>query len=183
MVEHQKDTKGRKTPALGRLQVRRVEARRLLGGIAERTFATLEQEGVIVPAKRGRGGRPSIYDLTTIVPAYLAHISGQRPANDRDARARRDLAVAELNELRVQKERGDLLPRHVVIAEGQAYTKAWTAKVRHWPRRARQEGFITTPDQEAGLTMLCRELMGEISGWKTLADVSAVVDSDEESAE
>lgn len=163
---------------LGRLEVHRPEARQLLGGIAERTFATLEAEGVVVASKRGRGGRPSVYDVTAIVPAYLAHATAQRPSNDRDARARKDLAQAMLNELRLAKERRDLLPRQQVILQGQSYTKAWTARLRSLPRRMVQAGLITR-EAEPEVTALIREVLTEIASWQTLADTLEVIDADD----
>jgi hypothetical protein len=159
-----------KAPSLA--LVRRPLARKILGGLAERTFAGLEAEGVLVAAKRGRGGRASEYDVTVIVPAYLAYVSKQRPTPERDARARRDMSQANLTELKLSRERGELVDREAVVKEGQAYTKAWTAKVRTLPRRARQMGIITASEQEAALTGLCREVLTEIARWRTLADVA-----------
>jgi len=163
-------------PELGRLEVYRAEARSILGRIAERTFATLEASGVIVPVRRGRGGRKSVYALEIVVPAYLAYVGSQRPASDRDARARRDLAVAELNELRVQKERGDLVARQPVVADGQGFTRALTAKIRAVPRRARQAGIVTDAVQEAALAALCRDIQIEIAAWRTLADLQSLIE-------
>lgn len=163
--------------SLARFEVLRADARKILGGVPERTFATLETEGIIVPLRRGSRGRPSVYSLETIVPAYLVYATGQRQGGDREARARRDIATAKLNELKLAKEQADLLPRAVVVEQGQAYTKAWAAKVRSLPRRARQTGVITTGEQETGLTSLTRELLTEISGWQTLADAERSIDT------
>lgn len=145
-----------------------------MGDIAERTFATLEQQGVIVPAKRGRGGRPSVYAIASIVPAYLAHISQQRPTSDRDARSRRDLSQAQLNELRLERERAQLVPRDEVILAGQAFTKAWAAKVRALPHRLMQIGVISREDA-AKVDHICREVLTEISRWQTIEDAERAV--------
>jgi phage terminase Nu1 subunit (DNA packaging protein) len=157
-----------------KLHVQRPQARRVLGGVAERTFASLEQEGVLVAMKRGRGGRASVYDLEALVPAYLVHISKQRPTPERDARARRDMSQAEFTEMKLARERGELIERETVIKEGQAFCKAWSAKVRSWPRRARQQGIIVNAEQEAALTGLCRELLIEVSRWRTMGDTHVV---------
>jgi phage terminase Nu1 subunit (DNA packaging protein) len=88
--------------------VRRPEAQKILG-LAARSFARLEAEGVIVPSSRGRPGKASSYDLAVVVPQYIQHlksVSGQ--SAERAARARRDLAVAKLNELKLRERRGEL---------------------------------------------------------------------------
>jgi hypothetical protein len=158
----------------GLLTVTRSRARKLLGALPERTFARLEAEGVIVPKERGRGGRPSIYDLEVLVPAYVGYLSGQRPLSDREARSRKDLSQAELNELRLARERALLLPRDQVIAEGQAYVKAWTAKIRSLPRRLVQAGAVDREREPIAIN-LCLELLTEVSNFKTMADLEQVV--------
>ena len=42
-------------------------------GIGARTFDRLESEGVLTPTRRGKGGRPSLYDLTA-APLRAAHV-------------------------------------------------------------------------------------------------------------
>lgn len=163
--------------ALGRLEVHALEARQILGGVAERTFRTLEAERVIAPVRRGRGGRASVYDLTVLVPAYLGHVTANRTSNDRDARARRDTATAQLNELRLKREIGELLPRQDVILRGQAFGKALRAKLRSLPRRVAQAGIVS-PEHEGELAAVVRELLTEVSAWQTLADTAAVIDAD-----
>lgn len=166
--------------ALPRFHVRRLEARKILGGIAERTFAQLEAEGVIVPLRRGRGRRPSVYDLRVIVPAYLDYTSKSRVVSDREARAMRDRSLAELNDLRIKREKGQLIPRQQVIAEGQAYTKAWTAMIRALPRRMAQAGLVN--GHQAQVEGFCRDILSEISRWRTVADLEPLLDNDEASA-
>jgi hypothetical protein len=153
------------------LEVHRLEARKILGDVAERTFAKLEADGVLVPARRGRGGRPSVYSLETIVPAYLVYVTAQRPSSDRDARSRKDISQAELNELRLKTQKGELLPRDQVILEGQHYTKAWSAKVRALPRQLVQAGIVMR-DQEPAVAAICRDLLSEIASWRTGADLT-----------
>lgn len=40
-------------------------------GVSIRTLDRLEGQGVIEPASRGRGGRPSLYNALTEVPAWI----------------------------------------------------------------------------------------------------------------
>jgi hypothetical protein len=139
-----------------------------------RTFDRLESEGVIAAASPGRGGRPSLYDLTVTVPAYLAHerkrLGAGVPAED--ARARRDRSQAELNELRLAEHRKELLPRERVVIEGQAFAKALQAKLRALPRRMVQAGIVTR-EHEPAAAALVREALEEISRWTSMADLLA----------
>lgn len=158
------------TPAPS-LHVGRVDARRVLGGLAERTFARLEAEGVLVPARRGRGGRRSTYDLAVLVPAYLTHLGQARPATeDREARARRDRSAAELNELKIAELRGALLPREDVVRDGQAFAKALQARLRGLPRRLAAAGLVAR-EHEPAAAALVREALEEVSRWASRRDL------------
>lgn len=89
--------------------IKRIAAERLLV-LPHRSFARLEAEGVIVPTKRGRGSVASLYDVSVIVPAYIAHLKAQSARQkEQDARARREQSQAELNELRLAERRGELV--------------------------------------------------------------------------
>jgi hypothetical protein len=151
-----------------RLLVYRPEARKVLGGVSDRHFARLEAEGVITPTKRRRG-KKSVYDLAIITPAFLQYVTAQKPASDRDARTRRDLSTAKLNELKLAQQSSELVSREQVVYEGQLYTRAWRAVVLGWPQRLINAGLIAR-DQEPAVKAISRELLTEISTWK-LADV------------
>jgi phage terminase Nu1 subunit (DNA packaging protein) len=164
-----------KSDAATRFHVKRLEARKVLGGVAQRTFATLESEGIIIPTRRGRRGRPSIYDLATIVPAYIAYVT-QKP-NGHKARDLRDLAIAELTQLKIAKEQGHLIPRQQAVTEGQAFGKAWSAMVRALPRRMAQAGLLAD-GQEAVVAGMCRDILTEIARWQTLADIEPLLEDE-----
>lgn len=161
------------TPTASWFYVKRIDARKVLGGIPARTFATLESEGVIVPMNRGRRGRPSIYDLATIVPAYIAHVSKPQAGGDREARRDRDSTLADLNRFKLAKDRGDYVPRKQVVFEGQAHTAALVAMVEAIPRRMMQAGLVN--GNYAALAAVCREILDEIARWRTLEDLQAVI--------
>ena len=163
------DDADQRAPSLDRLEVTRAEALSILGGVAERTFARLESQSVITATKRGRGGRASVYDLRQLVPAYIGYVASDRPSDDRKARADRDQTQAELNKMKLARERGDLVPRAQVVMEGQAYTKAWTAKVRGLPRLMVQAGIIGR-ENEAAVAGMCRDILMEISRWTSVQD-------------
>ena len=163
-----------------RFHVGRIVARRILGNLADRTFSRLEAEGVVVAIERGVRGKASVYDLATIVPAYVTHLTGQRPQADREARAARDRTLADLNTLRLRRERGDLVPRSEVVAAGQTFTKTWAAMLRAIPRRIRRAGIIDSV-QEADVAAIVREILVEISRWN-VAGVEAILDAPVEPA-
>lgn len=157
------------------LHVERAAARKILGGVPERTFAALETDGVIVPAQRGRGRRASVYDLRTIVPAYITHVTS-RAADDRAARTRKDTSVAELNELRLAKERRRVLPREQVLLEMQMVARAVTAKIRALVQRMLAAGLISDAAAPA-VTALVNEALDELSGMRTLEELQRTSES------
>ena len=151
------------------LIVDRRELAKILG-IATRTLAELEGAGVIIPLRRGRGGRASTYAIEAVVPAYLAHVT-QAPGTgaEREARRRRDQAQAQFTELKIAKERGELVDIEEVVAAGQAIVKSWTAKIRALPRGLVQTGVIQ-PDRESRVADQLRALLSEISSWRPVAE-------------
>ena len=153
------------------MHVTRVTARKILGGVAERTFAKLEAEGILTAFRKGRGRLPSLYDLSVIVPQYIAYARTTAPsAGDKDARARRDQSQAELNELRLAERRKELLPREDVVRDGQAFVKATQAKILSLPRRLVQAGHIP-PETEPAVAGLLQEALEEMARWKTALDL------------
>lgn len=91
------------------LTVTRIAAERITT-LPHRTFARLEAEGVIVPKTRGGPGKASVYDLATIVPAYITHLKAQSARQtEQAARARREQSQAELNELKLAERTGELI--------------------------------------------------------------------------
>lgn len=153
-----------------RTLINRVEARRLLGDMAERTFCKLEAEGILVAEKRGRGRRPSEYDPVKIVQAYIAYVRSATVGADREARALRDRSQAALNELRLKERRKELLPREEVIRTGRAYIVAARAKLLALPRRMAQAGIVP-PDRQAAAADLIAEALEEMARWRTQLDL------------
>ncbi len=155
--------------------VNRQLARQILADPPARTFAMLEAEGVIVPSVRGKGGRPSVYDLAVIVPAYIVHLATARPSSqERVARARRDQAVAELTELRIAERRKQLLPREQIIFEGRTIILAARAKLLGLPHRMVQEGTIARNHEDA-VAVLVREALEEMSQWSSVDDLEKAI--------
>jgi hypothetical protein len=149
----------------------RRQAQTVLGKMGERTFSRLEADGVLTPARPGKGGRPSLYDLTEVVPAYLNHLGQAHPATeDREARARRDRSAAELNELKIAELRGALLRREDVVRDGQAFSAALRAAVLALPRRLAQAGLVA-PEHTPAATALVREICEEIAAWQSVPDL------------
>lgn len=160
-----------------RHEVARVEAQRILDRIPTRTFARLEAEGVIVPKRRGKPGVQSIYDLATIVPAYIQHIKSATVSTDREARAQRDRAQAALHELRLKERSKDLLLRDQVVRDGRAFVLAARAKLLGLPRRMAQAGLVPAARQPIVADLL-HEALEEMARWHTQLDLLAAERTD-----
>lgn len=150
--------------------VTRTQLAELLG-VHPDTVTDFAKQGMPVISRGGRGAESS-YDAVECL-AWWRERQGKNAKEAAQTRAYE--ASAKLNELKLAQQRGDLFPREQVIAEGQAFVKAWTSKVRALPRRARQAGVLPTAQEEAALAAICRELLDEISRWKTLADLRAAM--------
>lgn len=143
-------------------------------GVTPNHITKLMEQGLPCAQVGGGRGKPSQFDVV----ACLAWWRERQAATDADSGTSAREAYLQALTARVQQDiavrAGELVSRDEVILAGQGYTKAWTAKVRALPRRAVQEGVIQ-PKQEAALTRLCRELLTEIAGWKTVADTKGSV--------
>lgn len=147
-------------------------------GIAVRTFERLEQLEVLKPHVTGRRGKAAVYDLAVVVPAYVRRQAEEKPESPRDAR---DRSQAELNRLRLAKERRALLPREQVVAEGQGYISAVAAKLRSIPPRAAQGGLV--PEEKRGaLEDMVEEAVGELARWASALELQQAVDDEGEAA-
>lgn len=136
------------------------------------TVTKWERAGLPI-AEQGRRGKPSMYRRAD-VDAWLAKRETDQTAEHVDlARERALLAQKQREriEIEIAVNRGELVHRDQVVREGQAHVKGWTAKIRSLARRAAQAGIIQ-PEQVAGLEGLCREILTEISRWKTVADTT-----------
>lgn len=150
------------------LHLPRPLAARLLG-VSDRTFDRLQAEGVFAPLTAGAGRRHSTYDGPTVVAAYLARQERMLTGSNESPRDRKDRSQAELNELRLARERRALLPRENVIRDGQGYIKATTANLRTIPSRAVRAGLVPAA-QEADLATLIEDALRELARWKEVLD-------------
>lgn len=160
-------------PSVESLDIHRPLAVRLLG-VSDRTFTRLESEGVISAKEAGAGGRQSVYDAPAMVAAYIAHVERKLTGSNDTPRDRRDRSQAELNELRLARERSELLPRDQVVREGQAFIKAAMAKLRAIPPRLVRAGAIER-SAEGTVTALIREAQEEIARWQNAIDLQNAV--------
>ena len=144
-------------------------------GCSERQVTRLEAARVLKPAALGRGGRGSLFDLRVVVPAYVAHVRAERPQT---ARERRDSSAAELNELRLARERRELVPVADVVRDGQAFVVATMAKIKALPSRMVRAGLV---DETAAVRVaeLLGEARQEIAAWQTPLDLIASTRKDE----
>jgi hypothetical protein len=131
-------------------------------GPSVRTLNRLLAARVIVPVEPSRSRRAALYDPLDCARRIIAHRAEQSP------RDRRDAAQAELYELRIARERGELVPRAVYIRHGQRLASAFKAKVRALPNRLARVGVTPT---EAEMLAAVDELLLEISQWANEADV------------
>jgi hypothetical protein len=156
------------------LPVSRPQAVRLLG-VSDRTFARLEAEGVIAAATPRHGRRASSYDAVVLVRNFIEHREQKLTDSIESPRDRRDRSHADLNELRLARERNELLPRERVVLEGQAFVTAIVAKIRALPSRLLRAGVLA----HAAVPLceeLLREAQDEIARWRTYLDLLSVVD-------
>ncbi len=156
------------------LRLERPHAVKLLG-ISDRTFARLESEGVISPLQKGTGRRCSVYDGAAIVAAFLARQERQIRDSNESPRDRKDRVQADLFQVRLDRERRLLLPRDQVVAEGQAYITAVTAKLRSIPPRMVQAGLVDAA-LAPSVDEIVEEAISEMAGWSTALELLRAVD-------
>jgi len=127
----------------------------------------------VVATRPGRGGKPSLFDLSVVLPKYLEHVQRAGPAGGgRDARARRDNAQAALNELRLQRERGEVMGRAQVVAESQAFIRAAVSVLRQVPSKMARADLIAAAAVPT-VAAFVDEGLTEISRWSSMVDVIA----------
>jgi phage terminase Nu1 subunit (DNA packaging protein) len=130
------------------------------------TITRWEKDGMPV-AKRAPRGQPSLFDVDA-VRTWRAGVEAaalEETLSLSEERAKLAQRQREKLELDLQVRRGQLLEREMVVLAGQAYTKAWRAKVRGLPRRAVQMGVIPR-ELEPELARLCHDLLTDIADWQ-----------------
>lgn len=145
-------------------RINRLQLAALLG-VHPDTISDYVRQGLPCLDSGGRG-RESVYDAVDAL-AWWRERQGKNAKEAAQTRAYE--ATAKLNELKLARERGELVARDQVILEGQAYTKAWTAKLRALPRELVQSGIVGR-EAEARVAELLRAVLVEIAGWRTVAD-------------
>jgi hypothetical protein len=138
--------------------------------LSDRSLTRLQTAEVLKPFEQGKGGRPTVYDLATVGPAYVRHLKATIPRTDNpDARARRDESIADLNELKLAERRQEVLPRQQVVDEGRAFVLAVRAHLLALPRRLVQMGHVV-PERQPAVMELIHTALGEMSRWKNRLD-------------
>ncbi len=146
-------------------RVDRLQLAKLLG-VHPDTVSDYTRHGMPVVSKGG-AGKKSEYDAVECAAWWRS----QQGRDSKDAAQTRAYnAQADLNELKLRIQRGELLPRDEVIVAGQNYTKAWTSKIRALPSQMVQAGVIAR-EQEQRVAALLHSLLQEISRWRTAPKV------------
>lgn len=131
-------------------------------GCSVRTIASMEAEKVFQPATRGKGRRPSTYALEHVVPAYIAHRERQVSGQEASPRDRRDLSVATLNELRIARERGDVVERDAVVLAGRSVVETARTRLLRLPADLRRADVVSR-DGESLAERIVREALDELA--------------------
>lgn len=156
---------------LNRLQIA------LLMGVSADTVSDYTRDGMPVLLKGG-SGKESIYDAVDCLTWQRIYDGRKAKASARDAaQAREWTARAELNELKLQREKRLVIDRDPLIRGGRALMQALGSKLRSLPRRLVQLGVVAR-EHEAAVVELVREVQTEISRWRTLQDLEAEAKSE-----
>lgn len=132
-----------------------------LMGVHPDTVTDYVREGMPVVTRGGRG-KESEYDSVKCLAWWREKLGTNKKET---AQARAANASAQLNELKIQREREELLPRDKVVLAGQAVVKQWTSTIRGLPRRLTQSGILQRA-QEPAVAQLLADLLREISQWR-----------------
>lgn len=140
----------------------------LLGCYRDR-LTKWKPEGLPVLHAGNRADGGDRYDAVAVLDWYRVH---KLHALDAQAeRAGRDRSFRELNEMRLARERGRLIPREQAESEGKSYSIAVKRHILALARRLVQKGIIPR-EREAEVLAECRAALMEMARW-TLADVEA----------
>lgn len=145
----------------------------ILLGVHPQTIVKWEQDGMPVARHGGRG----VASLYRVADVWEWKINTLRTVSEttlslEQERTRLARAQADRTELENRLRRGQLLIREQVVREGQAVIRGWSAKVRGLPRRLVNMGLVPR-EREVDARELTRELLTDISNWRTAADADA----------
>jgi hypothetical protein len=110
---------------------------------------------------RGGRGKESEYNAIECL-AWQRQQMGRNALEN--AKTKATELQAQLSEIKIAQQRGELVSRSEVEAAGRRFTAGWRAKVLGLPRALSQLGAIRR-EQEAAVSVGCRELLTDISGW------------------
>ena len=146
--------------------VNRVQLAALLG-VHPDTVTDYAGQGMPV-STRGGYGREGEYDSVACLDWWRLN-AGKQNAKDAAITRQAD-SRARINEQQLAERRGELVEREAVVLAGKSFVKSLSATVRGIPRRLVQAGIIGR-QQEAAAAGECRDILDEISKWKTLRDL------------
>lgn len=140
------------------------------------TVQTMIRDGLPTLGKRGREHRvdvgPAVQWVIQQIKARIEDELDSALGNPElvQARTRKVKTETQALELKLARQRGELVSRDQVILEGQTIVKGWRAKILALPRQLVLHGVIG-PETESAVAQQLRDLLTEISRWKTVADV------------
>jgi phage terminase Nu1 subunit (DNA packaging protein) len=139
--------------------------------VSEMTITRWERDGMPV-ARRFTRGRSTLFSRAGVEKWRDSHQVSDQPDGVKLTIAKARLADAQREKVELDnaERQLQLLPRDQIVREVAALMKGLTAQLRSLPRRAVQTGAING-DQVVGLEELVREILIEISLWKTVADL------------
>jgi hypothetical protein len=110
-------------------------------------------------------GKPALYDVAAFRAWLESRAKPSRVADLATERAKLARVQREHLKLKLRVARGDLLPRAVVVAEGQGVLQAVKSRILSVPRQAVITGVIPR-EAELGLHALLKEALRELVKWR-----------------
>lgn len=154
--------------------VNRQQIAELLGVSADTVTDWTSQKDLPV-AHKGGHSKKSVYDAVAVMTWHRKQTSSKTIDAKEIAQTRAYVAQAELNELKLMRERGEVVPRDVVTRDVRSFGKGLAGKMRSLSRRLVQIGAVPR-EQEAAAVELVREIMTDISAWTTAQDADAAAE-------
>jgi len=144
-------------------------------GVTAGTVTRWQADGMPVARKRPRG-QATLFRLAD-VKRWREQVTTTPMAGLSLERERALLTMAQRRKLDRDDDvaRGELITIAEVVRDGQGFVMAWRAKVLGLARRLVQIGAIPK-ESEARVKEGCRDLLTEISTWRTVADCEAATE-------